>query len=153
MTRHIVVTLGVKPPARSGDIRDMITLRATRKTTGIVKTLLQAEKALTDPGVRRSPQRVHQLLHPDFVEIGSSGHVYDRETMIEMMTSERPGGVVIRDFEVHLLSDNTALVTYRSIGTSGKEARRSSIWVDEGSGWRLIHHQGTRVPNSWGAVS
>jgi len=131
----------------------MISLRPSRKTAGLERTLLEAEKALTDPEVRRSPKRVDQLLHPEFIEIGSSGDVYDRNTMIEMMTSEAPGGVVIRDFKVHLLSEDTALVTYRSIGTSGKEARRSSIWVDEGSGWRLIHHQGTRVPDHWGSVS
>lgn len=131
----------------------MISLRSGSRTSRIERTLLEGEKALTDPDVRRSPQRVDQLLHPEFVEIGSSGDVYDRDTMIEMMTSEAPGGVVIRDFKVHLLSDDTALVTYRSIGTSGKEARRTSIWVDEGSGWRLFHHQGTRVPDRWGAVS
>lgn len=131
----------------------MISLRPSRSTASAERALLEAEKALTDPDVRQSPKRIDQLLHPDFIEIGSSGDVYDRNTMIEMMTSEAPGGVVIRDFQVRLLSDETALVDYRSIGTSGREARRSSIWVDEGSGWRLIHHQGTRVPDSWGAVS
>ena len=131
----------------------MINLRPSKSTTGIEKALLEAEKALADPDVRSSPRRVEQLLHPDFTEIGSSGDVYDRDEMIEMITSETPGGVVMRDFRVRLLSRDTVLVTYRSIGTSGREARRSSIWVDEGSGWRLIHHQGTRVPDRWGAVS
>ena len=130
----------------------MISLRASRKATGVERGLLEAEQALTDPDVRRSPEHVEQLLHPDFIEIGSSGEVYDRDTMIEMMTSEAPGGVVIRDFKVRMLSDDTALATYRSIGTSGKEARRSSVWVEADSGWRLLHHQGTRVPNRWGAV-
>ena len=131
----------------------MINLRPSKSTPSIEKALLEAEKALTDPDVRRSPKRVEQLLHPDFTEIGSSGDVYRRREMIEMMTSETPGDVVMRDFCVRPLNQATVLVTYRSIGTSGKEARRSSIWVDEGSGWRLIHHQGTRVPNRWGAVS
>ena len=131
----------------------MISLRPSRSTTRIEKALLEAEKALTDPDVRGSAKRAEQLLHPDFVEIGSSGDVYDRDEMIEMMTSEAPGDVVMRDFSVRMLHQGMALVTYRSIGTSGKEARRSSIWVDEGSGWRLIHHQGTRVPDRWGTVS
>ena len=130
----------------------MINLRSSRTTTGVEKALLDTERALTDPDVRGSAKRVEQLLHPDFTEIGSSGDVYDRNEMIEMMTSEAPGGVVIRDFHVRRLSPDAALVTYRSIGTSGKEARRSSIWVDEDSGWRLIHHQGTRVPNRWGTI-
>jgi hypothetical protein len=72
--------------------------------------------------------------------------------MIELMLGEAPGDVIIRDFTVHPLSDDTALVTYRSIGISGQEARRSSIWVEVGDRWQLRYHQGTRVPNSWGHV-
>lgn len=121
--------------------------------TRLEDTVFEAETALTDPAVRQSRARIEALLHPDFSEIGSSGEVYDRDTMIEMMATESPGGgVVLRDFTVHPLSEDTVLATYRSIGTSGKEARRSSIWVNNGHGWQIRHHQGTRVPDRWGHV-
>ena len=117
------------------------------------RILFEAESALTDPETRRSRERIEKLLHPEFTETGSSGTVYDRETMIEMMLGEVPGKVVIRDFNAQRLSDDTVLVTYRSIGMSGQEARRCSIWVESGPGWQIRYHQGTRVPNSWGHVS
>lgn len=116
------------------------------------RELYEAEANLTDPDIRQSLAKIEQLLHPEFLETGSSGAVYDRRTMIELMVGEAPGDVIIRDFTVHPLSDDTALVTYRSIGISGQEARRSSIWVEVGDQWQLRYHQGTRVPNSWGHV-
>lgn len=114
--------------------------------------LFECETALADPEVRRSRERVDALLHTDFIETGSSGEVYDRDTMIDMMLSEAPGQVVIRDFSATYLSPKVALVTYRSIGTAGQEVRRSSIWVHEDDRWQLRHHQGTRVPDRWGRV-
>ena len=36
------------------------------------------ELSLLDPQVRRSPERVERLLHPDFREFGASGAAWDR---------------------------------------------------------------------------
>jgi hypothetical protein len=115
--------------------------------------LLDYEQMLLDPDTRHSAKQLERLLHPDFIEFGSSGRVYNRRMMIEMMTQEVPAPVVIRDFEVRALSADTALVTYRSIGQAGQEARRSSIWVNDDKGWRVTFHQGTRIPNRWGAIT
>jgi len=107
--------------------------------------LYDGELALTDPDVRHSRERLESLLHGDFTETGSTGEVYDRSTMVDMMVSEVPGRVMIRDFSAERLSDDVALVTYRSIGTSGQEVRRTSVWVRADDRWQLRHHQGTRV--------
>ena len=45
------------------------------------------------------------------------------------------------------VSDDVALVTYRTIGQEGRETRRSSIWLLRTSGWQIVFHQGTRVQN------
>lgn len=119
--------------------------RTSRSIVG--EALFDAETALSDPAVRRSPERVGALLHPEFSETGSSGEVYDRSQMIEMMASEDPGEVMIMDFGVRWVTDDVALVTYRSVGLSGREARRSSVWVRRDERWQLLHHQGTRVPD------
>jgi len=115
-------------------------------------TLYQHEQALLDPEVRSSREHLENLLHIDFFETGSSGESYDRETMIEMMLGESPGQVVMRDFITSFLSADIGLVTYRSVGTSGQEAKRSSVWLFEDGRWQLRHHQGTRVPDRWGRV-
>lgn len=62
--------------------------------------LLELEQRLLDPTVRASPQAVIPLLHPEFLEFGSSGRVYTKEVMVQMMVQETPGWVKIRDFDV-----------------------------------------------------
>lgn len=105
------------------------------------------------PETRANPRRMRELLRDDFIEFGSSGRVYEKRMLIDMLAKEEHAEVVIRDFSVRELAAETALVTYRSVGQSGQEARRSSIWVKEADGWRMAFHQGTRIPNSWGPIS
>jgi hypothetical protein len=89
---------------------------------------------------------VELLLHPQFKEYGSSGRIYDRETMIRMMNRETSGEITIRDFEARILSGDVALVTYRTVGQN-QEARRSSVWVKDDGRWQVVFHQGTKVPS------
>lgn len=126
----------------------MTTFR-TQPADRLGRVLFEAEFALTDPEVRKTKEHVEMLLHPEFSETGSTGEVYDRATMIEMMTTEDPGEVMIRDFDVQRFSDDVAVVRYRSIGSAGQETRRTSVWVMDRGRWRLRHHQGTRVPDRW----
>lgn len=121
-----------------------------RPTTDRIEDILfEAESSLTDPEIRKTRARVELLLHPEFSETGSAGDVYDRDTMIDMMTTEAPGEVMIRDFEAQRLSEDVAVVKYRSVGMTGQETRRTSVWVNHRGNWRLRHHQGTRVPDRW----
>ncbi|MEX0865453.1 MAG: DUF4440 domain-containing protein [Acidimicrobiia bacterium] len=110
------------------------------------------EMELLDPAVRADPVRVGNLLRGAFIEFGSSGRIYERGVLIEMLSGEVHAGVVIRDFSVRELAEETALVTYRSVGQSGIEARRSSVWVRTDGDWQLVFHQGTRIPDQWGPV-
>ncbi len=119
----------------------------TRSTRNKTQTeLLDLERMLLDPEVRHSRVAVELLLHSQFKEYGSSGRVYDRETMIRMMNREASGEITIRDFEVRMLSGDVALVTYRSVGQN-QEARRSSVWLKDEGRWQVIFHQGTKVPS------
>lgn len=114
--------------------------------------LEELEMELLDPEARRDVARVRELLSEDFIEFGSSGRVYEKGMLVEMISKEERAKVLIRDFAVRELSEDVALVTYRTVGQAGQEARRSSIWVSESGRWRMVFHQGTRIPNSWGAV-
>ena len=117
------------------------------------RDLYKTELELVVPEESHSRRQLERLLHPQYTETGSTGNIYDRETTIEMMLAEQPGGVVVRDFQAQLLAPDTALVTYRSIGGGGQEARRTSIWMGTEVGWQLRFHQGTRIPNRWGNIS
>jgi hypothetical protein len=110
------------------------------------------EMELLSPEARGNPKRMGEILGDDFIEFGSSGRVYHKSMLIEMLTQEEHARVLIRDFAVRELGDEVALVTYRTVGQTGQEARRSSVWVRTGGGWQMVFHQGTRLPNSWGPV-
>lgn len=93
------------------------------------------------------------LLAPDFVEIGRSGRVYDRDAIVAALVTEDAGGATVvagvEDFAVRVLAPGVALATYRSLhadpaGRAQVVARRSSIWRRDADGaWRLTFHQGT----------
>jgi hypothetical protein len=111
------------------------------------------ELEMLDPGVRGNPERLQELLRDDFIEFGSSGRVYEKRMLIEMLSKEDHVPVLIRDFAMRELAPETALINYRTVGQSGQEARRSSIWINSQDGWQMVFHQGTRIPKSWGSVS
>jgi hypothetical protein len=90
------------------------------------------------------------LLAEDFIEIGSSGRVYDRNAILAAVPGEDAFTWSIEDFAVRLLAPEVALVTYRlSIRSAGahdpRVTLRSSVWVHRDGRWVLVFHQGTLV--------
>ena len=119
---------------------------------------LQAlEVELHHPGVRSSRERLEQLLHPEFHEVGRSGRTYKVDTVIEHLQAEALQPAVASDaFSVAELAPGVALLNYRSAhiesnGTLSSHTLRSSIWVRTGSGWQLRYHQGTPAAETWRA--
>jgi hypothetical protein len=113
---------------------------------GDERELIRLERSLMEPGVRKSPERLRELLAPDFLEFGSSGRVFDREAIVRELQSESPKTVSATDFEVRLLTPETALLTYRSHRfEEGTSFLRSSIWRHREGRWQMVFHQGTRV--------
>jgi hypothetical protein len=116
----------------------------------IANPLRRAEQALLDPAVRNNRTRVAELLADDFVEFGSSGRIWTRDEILDLLAGETPAPIDMMDFECTLLSDNLALITYRASRTDTRtgiqiSSLRSSIWTKKPGGWRLRFHQGTRT--------
>ncbi|MDE8588691.1 ribonuclease HI family protein [Arthrobacter sp. NQ4] len=102
----------------------------------------ELERELLGPLVRGDIGRTAVLLHPDFMEIGSSGRVWTRDAMM-MALEEDPGERT--DMEIlgaERIGTSAVLLTYRSFTRSGTTLR-SSLWVLDGDRWRLRFHQGT----------
>lgn len=102
----------------------------------------ELERELLGPLVRGDIGRTAVLLHPDFMEIGSSGRVWTRDAMM-MALQEDPGERT--DIEIlgaDRIGADAVLLTYRSYARSGATLR-SSLWVLDGGRWRLRFHQGT----------
>jgi hypothetical protein len=118
---------------------------------GTAAQLRKLEESLLDTSVRRDRKRLRSMLAEGFREFGSSGRTWTRSSIIEMLSRETafvPPG--IEDFQYALLSENVALVTYRTVRTDPVTGQvlaslRSSIWTNEAGAWRMRFHQGTRT--------
>lgn len=124
-------------------------------TNALLATLQALEVELHHPGVRCDAQRLDQLLHPEFHEVGRSGRPYDRATVVRFLGEQVAFPPVISDdFALQALGPGIALLSYRSAlrrpdATLENHTLRSSVWVLHGALWQLIYHQGTPAADPW----
>ncbi|MEV4448441.1 MULTISPECIES: nuclear transport factor 2 family protein [Streptomyces] len=111
-----------------------------------VEAAIMGELRLLDAEVRRSPERLGALLHPDFYEFGSSGRLWDRASVLAELTGKAvPGSrplTTSRMKGVQLAPDLVHL-TFDTEEDNGRRVHRSSLWRRTEDGWRLYFHQGT----------
>jgi len=111
--------------------------------------LQQLEERLLDASVRRCRHEMVALLADDFVELGSSGRVFNREQIIDAIQNEPMARRSLTGFDATLLAPDVALVTYRAIRHSESAnpicSLRSLIWKQTGGRWQMRFHQGTLV--------
>lgn len=105
------------------------------------------------------------ILADDFLEFGSSGRVYDKPAILELLRQRGPIDFTIENFRAVLLAPGVALATYEfvvrhaaaggntgtndaggSAGASPRRSLRSSIFVERGGVWLMRFHQGTPMP-------
>jgi len=118
---------------------------------GLAAHLRRLEEELLRPEVRASRAALEALLATDFIEIGRSGRVYDREGILAALAAEGAGATPdlrVEGFSVRVLAPGVALATYRSMAEDAAGGRprvtlRSSIWRHEDDRWRMAFHQGT----------
>ncbi len=117
----------------------------------IKEILLLLEHELLSSQVRASDARLDELLAHAFVEFGSSGRIYDKQSMIHALTQAASmENYQIDDFTVVTESEDTALVTYScKIRSAGgdlvRTSNRSSLWKLLDGRWQMVFHQGTRA--------
>ena len=111
-----------------------------------IATLQQLEEALWMPATRFDHSFMENLLAPDFFEYGRSGRVYNRSDCLSVVATELQATIPLENLQIRRLTDDTALITYNSeVRYNGltERARRSSIWTNNGSQWKIRFHQGT----------
>jgi hypothetical protein len=107
--------------------------------------VLERERRLLTPSVRRSAPAVSALLHPDFHEFGASGRHWTRQAIIAALESESPEATApaVTGMRAVRLADSVIQVTYVT-ESPDRVARRSSLWRKEADGtWLLYFHQAT----------
>jgi ribonuclease HI len=100
------------------------------------------ERELLGPEVRGDIGRTGVLLHPDFMEIGSSGRAWTREAMMLALEEDPGERTELEILGADRIGAGAVLLTYRSYARSGTTLR-SSLWVLDNGRWRLRFHQGT----------
>jgi ribonuclease HI len=106
-----------------------------------LEAVVELERRLLDPRVRRDRRAVTELLHEDFREVGASGRVFDRRAIVESLAAGGGTSAHASDFRAVRLGPDAVLLTYRTDTPS----LRSSVWCrGEDGAWRMLHHQGTR---------
>ncbi|WP_143591342.1 DUF4440 domain-containing protein [Thermoactinospora rubra] len=110
-----------------------------------VREAINREMRLLDPAVRSSAELMGELLDPEFTEIGASGRLWDRSSIIAAVTQDADpdaAPIAVGDMAGRLLAPGVVHLTYVSDG-NGRRARRSSIWRHTERGWLIYFHQGT----------
>ncbi|GLX00565.1 DUF4440 domain-containing protein [Microtetraspora sp. NBRC 16547] len=110
-----------------------------------IQAAIAGEIRLLDREVRTSAVLMGELMDPEFTEIGASGRLWDRRSLITAISQDPDPSVVpiaVSDMEGRLLAPGIVHLTYVSDG-NGRRVRRSSIWRHSEQGWRVYFHQGT----------
>ncbi|MGT2463473.1 RNase H family protein [Sinomonas atrocyanea] len=107
-----------------------------------VEAVVELEQELLDPDVRGDYGQLAFLLHPDYREIGASGHLWGREELIEELVAAPESHVRFELVDAVPLGSDLVQVVYRTVNGTGS-ALRSSLWQRTDGRWRLRFHQGT----------
>ncbi|MFH8696268.1 nuclear transport factor 2 family protein [Streptomyces chartreusis] len=113
-----------------------------------VRAAIEGELRLLDPDVRRSPEQLGALLHPDFHEFGSSGRRWDRASTLTRLPQDTDPAdryVVTSGIEGIRLAPDLVHLTFDTV-YDGRHAHRSSLWRRTDAGWQMYFHQGTPFP-------
>jgi hypothetical protein len=122
--------------------------------TEAVSAAMEAELSLLDPAVRLSPKRLAGLLHPDYREFGTSGRIWDRDSIIAAVTgldSPSPRPVTTSGMKGAQLAPDVVHLTFDT-DSGTHRAHRSSLWRLTMDGWLLYFHQGTRFTGEAGVI-
>lgn len=126
-----------------------VTLYTTDPALADALAVLSAREPLFHrPGFGTTRAEADALMASDFVEIGASGRVHTRGSVLEVVDDrDRRGAVeelVAEDVACRALAPDLYQLTYR-LAEGDRRTWRSSLWRHTPHGWRVVYHQGTVV--------
>ncbi|MFD3657397.1 DUF4440 domain-containing protein [Streptomyces sp. NPDC058620] len=110
-----------------------------------VAAAIDGELRLLDPVVRASAELLVSLLHSEFREIGTSGRLWNRDSIIAALTAAdapSPGPLTASRMQGVQLSTDFVHLTFDT-ESKGLHSHRSSLWRRTENGWLLYFHQAT----------
>ena len=104
------------------------------------------EERLLDPQFRKSRKDLEIILDDDFIEYGSSGGVFNKKQIIDLLISEDMPNYTIMNFTARNLSHDIILANYQALNQDAdrvQKSNRCSIWKRVSGHWKMLFHQGT----------
>ena len=116
----------------------------------IKEHILQLENDLLKSDVRKSAEKINDILADDFFEFTSSGSEYHYKNG-DVFQKQNDNQILygeILDFKIIEVADDCILAMYKIIkhnelNENKKYSLRSSIWKCFDGKWKMIFHQGT----------
>jgi hypothetical protein len=116
----------------------------------ILEALVAREPIFHRPEHGTTRADFERMTLPDFWEIGASGSIYSRDFVLAELErryqTQSPEQDVweTSDFHCRGLAPDTYLLTYTLVQET-RRTRRSTIWQQTPTGWKIAFHQGTIV--------
>ncbi|MEH6455803.1 MAG: DUF4440 domain-containing protein [Cocleimonas sp.] len=115
-----------------------------------MKHIRKLEEALLLDEVRTDRNKLNNLIHDDFIEIGDSGKTHTKSNVLADLPNEQGSDIKLwsQEYNFRTLSTDTVLLMYKQCridqnGKLSRHAKRSSIWFNNNGNWQMIFHQGT----------
>lgn len=114
----------------------------------IKKTIYNLEDQLLQYEIRSNESELDYLISDKFIEYGSSGKIYTKNDIIQMLVDSNIEQYLIYDFSIRKMGDNYVQSLYKTKKEIGDGtymySLRSSIWENQNNRWQIIFHQGTK---------
>ena len=116
----------------------------------LINYFKEVETSLLLTTTRINSKKLNEILSDDFIEIGASGIIFDKQSVIKALKSESFLKYTIADFKLTQLSKEIVLINYSAYRDvagqhSKSDSLRSSIWKKFGSQWKIVFQQGTSI--------
>jgi len=112
----------------------------------MLEYLLKLEMSFYLKETLSNPIYMKQLLHDDFIKVGSCGSTFTKEDFMDYKDAEVYAQFPFTNLAIKELTDGTFLITYGAAYKYGEEiknTKRSSLWICDGANCQMIYHQGT----------
>lgn len=114
------------------------------------KEIHELELGLQNPIHRKNKEYLNTYLSVDFLEFGTSGNQYNKETTIKSLLESTDNTVYeMFNYSYRKLSDEIVQVFYKTKRTTNEKevvwSQRSSLWKFEDGFWKMLFHQATKI--------
>jgi len=115
----------------------------------VLDELVKREPIFHRPELGTTGADYENMMAADFWEVGASGRRYSRQYVLDEL--ERRREEPHRDvwetsgFLCQSLAPDVYLLTYTLLQNKVRKTRRSTIWQETATGWKIAYHQGTMV--------